>query len=65
LREKNHKRQPAIFTWPTEGINQHSLDEYCKLFTGSSYLLGDHVKAMAALFGWATQEDIEEMVAAA
>ena len=49
----------------TEGIDEQSLDEYSKLFSQSSWLPDTHVQAMAALFGWATQEDIEEMVAAA
>jgi hypothetical protein len=49
---------------PTEGIDQKSLEEYSRLFSSSSSLAEMHVKAMAALFGWATPEDLEEMDAA-
>lgn len=47
---------------PTEGIDQKSSEEYSKMFTTTSSFQSDiHVKALAALFGWATPEDSEEM----
>lgn len=41
-----------------EGINQEALDEYNKHFGHS--LPESHVQALAALFGWATPEDVGE-----
>uniref|UniRef100_K4AI77 Uncharacterized protein n=1 Tax=Setaria italica TaxID=4555 RepID=K4AI77_SETIT len=43
----------------TEGIDQHALDEYGKLFTRSSSITASHVQAPAALFGWATPVEEE------
>jgi hypothetical protein len=40
----------------SEGINQDALDEYGKLF--GQPLPASHVQALAALFGWATPEDV-------
>ena len=46
------------------GIDQQSLEEYCKLFTGSASLLDIHVQALAALFGWVAPVDEEQDLAA-
>lgn len=41
-----------------EGISQQALDEYSKMFTGtSSSLVYSHSQALAALFGWAVPEE--------
>ena len=39
-----------------EGIDQQTLEEYGKLYGHS--LPAEHVKALAALFGWAALEDV-------
>jgi hypothetical protein len=46
----------------TEGISQEALEQYSKLFTQSSPLIGSHVQALAALFGWRTanEEELEQ-----
>ena len=46
------------------GIDQQSLEEYCKLFTGSASLTDIHVQALAALFGWVAPVDEEQDLAA-
>ena len=46
------------------GIDQQSLEEYCKLFTGSASLPDIHVQALAALFGWVAPVDEEQDLAA-
>lgn len=40
----------------SEGISQETLGQYGKLF--SQPLPSSHVQALAALFGWATPEDV-------
>ena len=45
-------------------INQQSLYKYSKLFTKSSSLTSVHVEAMAALFGWASPEEDDTVLAA-
>lgn len=40
-----------------EGINQEALDEYSMLF--GHPLPESHVQALAALFGWATPEEVD------
>jgi len=42
------------------GIDQQSLEEYCKLFTGSASLPDIHVQALAALFDWVAPVDEEQ-----
>ena len=41
------------------GIDQQSLEEYSKLFTGTAMLPDTQAKALSALFGWATPDDEE------
>jgi len=43
----------------TAGIDQQSLEEYSKFFTGSGWLPDNQVLALSALFGWAAP-DVEE-----
>jgi len=40
----------------SEGFSQEALDDYGKLF--GQPLPTSHVRALAALFGWATPEDV-------
>jgi len=49
-----------------EGIGQHSLAEYNKLFTQPCTLLASHIQALAALFRWPTPEEdeVDELVRA-
>ncbi|KAG2563721.1 hypothetical protein PVAP13_8KG357702 [Panicum virgatum] len=43
----------------TAGIDQQSLERYCKLFTGSARLLDSQALALSALFGWAAPDEEE------
>ena len=43
----------------TAGIDQQSLEEYSKLFTGSARLPDSQALALSALFGWAAPDDEE------
>ena len=43
----------------TAGFDQRSLEEYNKLFTGSSRLPNSQALALSALFGWAAPDEEE------
>ena len=43
----------------TAGIDQQSLEEYSKLFTGSARLPNSQALALSALFGWAAPDEEE------
>jgi len=43
----------------TTGIDQQSLEEYSKLFTGSARLPNSQALALSALFGWAAPDEEE------
>jgi len=43
----------------TAGIDQQSLERYCKLFTGSAKLPDSQALALSALFGWAAPDEEE------
>ena len=43
----------------TAGIDQQSLERYCKLFTGSAKLPNSQALALSALFGWAAPDEEE------
>lgn len=42
-----------------EGIDEHALAEYTKLFTQPCQLSASHIQALAALFGWPTPVEDE------
>ena len=43
----------------TAGFDQHSLEEYSKLFTSSARLPDSQALALSALFGWAAPDEEE------
>ena len=59
LRAKEKVMRALNLIGESGGIDQQSLEEYSKLFTGTAMLPDTQAKALSALFGWATPDDEE------
>ena len=64
LRTKKKVMRALDLIGETAGIDQQSLEEYSKHFTGSARLPNNQVVALSALFGWATPDEEEQGLAA-
>ena len=64
LRTKKKVMRALGIIGETAGIDQQSLEEYSKLFTGSARLPDSQALALSALFGWAAPEEEEQGMAA-